>query len=708
MTSPLIWAYLISVGVLLMTAAHAAILAHGSDHARNSTAFALACLGFAGYQLCCALQYSAPDEASALAIHRWFNLFSIAIVPLMAFAARSFDRRQRSPQWFGGLLAMAVLLVADNFTSPYGYRFHTLDPDQLLTLPWGEQIRLVRGQPGIVYRAMRLVSLCVLVYALNVALSRIRTRDRLSGFVIWLGLGTMLLTLLLSSMSDSGVFALPYLGGFGFVVLAASFSLVVKREMVAHERLEKRITRALAKESLNRRRADALTEQILHQDLLTGLPNRNAFLASLERLIAQNGSEGTRLVVMLFDIDHLGAVKGTHGLAISDALLLQASRRLRSRIRDNDLLARSPGDGFSLVGNLIRTDAGVSVFCDKIRQSLTETMQVGELHFRLNASAGVAVFPDDALTAAELLAAAELALHDAKRAGSGLLRHFHPAMKESLRQRIGLESALREALDRQEFFLCYQPQVCADSGRTVGMEALLRWRHPEYGLIPPVHFIPLAEAGGQIGRIGAWVIDQACAQLAAWRQAGHAQLYVAVNISPVQLIDPGLEHVLLKAVAAHGIQPGELELEITESVLIEDPDRMVERFLALRELGFRLSIDDFGSGYSSLSYLRVLPVQAFKLDRSFVDGLCQDATSFEICASTIALARKLKLDVVAEGVETEEQAHRLRELGCPVFQGYLYSAPLEAEAAGLYLAQASGPALDAPIPPGLGPAGALR
>lgn len=686
MTSPLICAYLISVGILLMTAGHAAILAHGSGHLRHNVIFVLACLGFAGYQLCCALQYTAPDEASALAIHRWFNVCSIAVVPLMARAALSLDRRERSPRWFGWLLAYSVLLMADNFLSPYGYRFHALDPDQILTLPWGEQLRLVRGQPGLIYRATRFISLIVLVYALSVALSRVRPQDRVSGLVIWTGLGTMMLTLLLASMSDSGVIAVPYLGGFGFVVLSTAYSLVVRREMIVHERIERRFSRALAKESLNRRRADALTEQMLHQDLLTGLPNRNAFLASLERLTVQSRETGSRLVLVLLDIDHLGAVKGTHGLAVSDALLLQTSRRLRSRIRDNDLLARSPGDGFSLAGSLIRTESGIEAFCEKVSQSLADVMQTGELQFRLKASLGVAVFPDDADSAAELLAAAELALHDAQHAGTGQRRRYQPAMRENERQRIGMESGLREALEKNEFFLCYQPQVSAHNGRIVGMEALIRWQHPVSGLIPPGYFIPLAESSGMIARIGAWVIDEACRQLAAWRREGHAQLYVAINISAVQLATPDLEEVLLQAVARHGLQAGELELEITESVLIEDPERVVARFQRLRDLGFRLSIDDFGSGYSSLSYLRVLPVQAFKLDRSFVDGLCSDETSFEICASTISLARRLKLDVVAEGVETEAQASRLRELGCPVFQGYLYSEPLNAEAASAYLA----------------------
>lgn len=254
-----------------------------------------------------------------------------------------------------------------------------------------------------------------------------------------------------------------------------------------------------------------------------------------------------------------------------------------------------------------------------------------------------------------------------------------------LRQRIDLESALREALSRRQLFLCYQPQICADTSRTLAFEALIRWQHPEYGLVPPAHFIPLAEAIGLINPIGAWVVETACAQLAAWHRAGHRPLRMAVNLSARQLLDPTLENTILRALAETGLTPPDLELEITESVLIQDPKRTVERLLALRKLGLRLSIDDFGTGYSSLSYLRILPVHALKLDRSFVDEMDKDTISREICASTIRLAQRLQLEIVAEGVETETQAQQLRELGCPIFQGYLFSHPLGAEAAEQHL-----------------------
>ncbi|MBS1210597.1 MAG: hypothetical protein H6R19_2995 [Proteobacteria bacterium] len=685
MSSLLTSAYLISVGILLMAAAHAAILAHGSGHPRTNWSFAALCLGFAGFQLFNAMQYSAPDLPRALAAHRWANFFSILVVPLIAFAAASLDAKKRPLRLFAGLLGLACLAIAYNFMSPFGYRFYSLAPDQVFTFPWGESLRVLQGQPTLVYRLVRLTSLCVMVYTMNVTLSLMRMKERLSSMIIWIGLAIMGITLALGSMSDSGVIAMPYLGGFGFVFLAGAFSLLVRKEMLAHAQQEQRITRALAEAMQERHRANERADKILHQDALTGLPNRAGFCIRLENLLGLNRRLGTKLAVVLFDINHLGAIKGTHGLTTSDEVLRRVSQRLCARIRDSDVLARTRSDGFALIASHIRTDAGIGVFCEKLSSLFADPVEIDGLHFQLTASTGMAIFPNDAMTAGELLAAAELALHEAKHTGTNQLRAFDPSMKEKLQQRINLESALREAIGRQQFFLCYQPQVCATSGRTLAVEALIRWQHPEYGLVSPLDFIPLAESTGLIIQIGAWVIETACSQLAAWQQAGHGSLRMAVNLSAAQLLDPQLEDTLLGALARNGLAASDLELEITESVLIQDPEHTVDRLVALRNLGLRLSIDDFGTGYSSLSYLRVLPVQAFKLDRTFVDGMDKDTTSLEICASTIRLAESLKLDIVAEGVETEAQARQLRELGCPIFQGYFFSRPLSADAAGRYL-----------------------
>ncbi|KAF7600701.1 MAG: hypothetical protein CGU29_15195 [Candidatus Dactylopiibacterium carminicum] len=685
MTSPLISAYLVSVGILLMAGAHAAILACGRNHAAAKCLFAALCFGFAGFQFFNAMQNAAPDHASALAAHRWVGFFSILVIPLIGCATAALDTRRFPLRTMLALIAFSALAITYNFLTPYGYRFYKLAPDLMLTLPWGEHVWLIRGEPTLIYRLIRLVSLCVMIYMMQVVFSHAQLRDRLSRLLIGAGVAVLMVAALLAGMSDSGTLAIPYLGGFVFVFLAGAFSLLIRRELIRHALNEKRIERALHREARSRRLADARADRNLHTDTLTGLPNRAGFFLKLQALMAQGAHQDAMIVVLRLDIDRLGILKGTHGIATSDEALLKASQRLLDNIRNSDVLARTSNDGFALIGNHLADKAGIEAFRRKLGSIFEQAFDIGGHSLKLTACVGTAIFPDDALSATDLLAAAELALQDARSVGPNQQRSFRPELQEKLRQRIDLESALREALSRRQLFLCYQPQICADTSRTLAFEALIRWQHPEYGLVPPAHFIPLAEAIGLINPIGAWVVETACAQLAAWHRAGHRPLRMAVNLSARQLLDPTLENTILRALAETGLTPPDLELEITESVLIQDPKRTVERLLALRKLGLRLSIDDFGTGYSSLSYLRILPVHALKLDRSFVDEMDKDTISREICASTIRLAQRLQLEIVAEGVETETQAQQLRELGCPIFQGYLFSHPLGAEAAEQHL-----------------------
>lgn len=684
MTTPLTSAYLVSVGVLLMAAAHAALQARSSRHRTTNWLFALTCVAFACFQYFCAQQHVATDAVSALSAHRWLNVFSILVIPLIAMGAATLDSR-RSPALLLTVCVLAGIALLYNFLSPYGYRFHELGPDKLITLPWGEQARLVQGEPSLIYRLTRLMSLIVLMYALKVTLGLRSLQERPVRQLLYIGLCIMAVTLALSSLTDSGLMALPYTGGFGFVFMAGAFALWIRQEMLTLTLHEKRITRALLQETRGRQLADARAEQILLNDELTGLLNRAGFNQHLSYLLEQNRQQGGRLALLLISIDNLGVVKGAHGIAASDELLQQMALRIGERIRESDVLAHTSSDGFSLIAPYMKHPNGVEVLCNKLRQVFDIPFEIGGKILRVNISMGLATHPADATTDSELIAAAELALHEARNAGASQFRAYHPAQRESMRARIDLESALRSALPRGQLYLCYQPQVCATSSRTLAMEALLRWQHPEHGLVPPLQFIPIAETNGQIIEIGAWVIETACKQLATWHRAGHAGLRMAVNLSVVQLQDPSLEQRLLESLNRWGLSPPDLELEITESVLIHKPEKAVQRFAALRKLGIRLSIDDFGTGYSSLNYLRVLPIQAFKLDRSFIEGLGKDETCLEICASTIHLAQNLGLDIVAEGVETEIQVQWLRTLGCPILQGYLFARPLNAAEASTHL-----------------------
>ncbi|MEN3113391.1 putative bifunctional diguanylate cyclase/phosphodiesterase [Uliginosibacterium paludis] len=683
MTSPLLTAYLISVGIMLMTSAHALLLTYRSKPAHLNLIFMAICLSLGCFQFACARQYYAPDAASALVAHRWGNVFWLAILPLIALAMESLEAERRifriSP-WIA-LASLAGILL--NFVMPYGYRFSAVRPDHVVLMPWGEALRFIQGSTSLVNHAMGFTSLLLAVYCVLSVRRLQRAGVRLPVRILWGSMLIMIVSRVLAALSDDGVIAVPYLGGFAFILISAAFSFTVRREMLTRELHEKRAIRALANE---RRRKGLPGPGKRGLDPLTGLPDRHNFITRLDAMIRDHELDDARLAVFLFDIDRLSAIKATHSVETGNAVLCAGARRLQARIRESDLLARTQGDGFALAAGHIRTESAPAVLQAKLAGVFEEAIDTGDMALRITASCGIAIFPEHGHTAEALFAAAELALQEARSAGAGQTRSFSPAMREDLRERIQFENDLRNALDLGQFFLCYQPQICATTGRTMTMEALIRWQHPEYGLIGPCEFIPLAESAGLIKRIGAWVIETACAQLARWRADGHEQLRMAVNLSARQLPEPGLAERIGEVLNRHRLTPADLELEITESVLMQDSERSTNRLMALRRLGLRLSIDDFGTGYSSLSYLRLLPVQAFKLDRSFVDTMERSETSLEICDSAIRLAKNLGLDIVAEGVETETQAQLLREMGCPLLQGYLFSRPLDAASAGLFLA----------------------
>ena len=300
-------------------------------------------------------------------------------------------------------------------------------------------------------------------------------------------------------------------------------------------------------------------------------------------------------------------------------------------------------------------------------------------------SIGLSTFPADGDSVETLLKHADIAMYAAKALGKNNFQFFSPAMNEGAIERMHIEQELRLALEREEFVLHYQPQVCAADGSISGLEALVRWRHPQNGMISPIKFIPVAEEIGLIEKLGAWVLNEACRQLAAWKAAGVHAKRIAVNLSAHQLRSPDLLELVRTTMARHDIGVGELELEVTESVAMEDPQRAIDKLKALHELGVELAIDDFGTGYSSLAYLKLLPIQTLKLDRAFVKDIETDENDATISIATIALAHSLDLAVVAEGVETEAQRSFLVSHRCDILQGYLFSKPLPADEAAAFL-----------------------
>lgn len=669
-----------------MGAFHAALLARSSAYTRASWAFAGICLSFSLFQFCAAIQYVAQDFQTAMFAHKWLNLFSLLIITLIAYLVASLENKKSSFIASHIVAAIAAIVIIYNFATPFGYRFESMHQDGLTTLPWGEPINIFSGEPTLVYRFIRFVSLLVLIYTIVFSVKIRKLGGRLSHRLIWTSIVLMLVTSSFAGFSDSGIEKMPYLGGFGFLFLVAAFSVLIRADVSNRKIEEVRINKALEREVKSHKIATQRFEHALHNDTLTGLPNRAGALIRLHSQIHTNKLNLTKMAVFLFDLDRLGIINGTCGHRVGDQLLREVAQRLQSNVRDSDLIARLGSGGFVIAASGLKGQSCVTSLQEKLYGALDSPFDVAGSMLKITFSAGVAIFPDDASGAEDMLAAAELALHDAKSRGLGNLRFFHPSLKENIQANIDFENALKQALEKQEFFLCYQPQILALDGRTVCLEALIRWQSPTYGLVMPDRFIPLAESMGLISSIGTWVIESACEQLALWHAMGFGELRVAVNLSAQQLLDSALEETVSRALQRYQLSGGDLELEITESVLMQEPERSIERLGGLRKLGVRLSIDDFGTGYSSLGYLRVLPVHAFKLDRSFVRDIGKGGKDLEICATSIGLAKNLGLEIVAEGVETEAQMQQLRTLGCHLLQGYFFAKPLIVEAASKFLA----------------------
>jgi predicted signal transduction protein with EAL and GGDEF domain len=366
------------------------------------------------------------------------------------------------------------------------------------------------------------------------------------------------------------------------------------------------------------------------------------------------------------------------GHKAGDVLLMTVAARLRSSLRDTDTVARLSGDEFVVILSQHEDQPLTHDIVQRVMDSVAQPVMLGPKEFFVTCSIGVAAYPSDGTPPDSLIEHADIAMYRAKKLGRNNFQFYTPAMNEESLERVRIESALRNALERNEFVLHYQPQVDLKTGQIVGMEALIRWKHPELGMVPPNRFIGVAEDTGLIVPIGAWVMRTACAQNKAWQDAGLGRLRVAVNLSARQFsaaeLLAGIEQVLTDT----GLDPSCLELELTESLFMSDVTPAVELLHRMKSLGIQLSIDDFGTGYSSFSYLSRFPIDVLKIDRSFVNDITIDANDAAIVASIIALAHNLRLSVIAEGVETAEQLDYLRHQGCDEMQGYYFSRPLPA------------------------------
>ncbi|MFM2288020.1 MAG: hypothetical protein RL684_1163 [Pseudomonadota bacterium] len=421
---------------------------------------------------------------------------------------------------------------------------------------------------------------------------------------------------------------------------------------------------------------EAVNRQLRHlatHDVLTGLPNRVLLDDRLAQGIARAEREGHGLAVAVIDLDRFKQVNDSFGHRMGDELLKEVAQRLQGVVRSIDTIARLGGDEFVMILDRLEQRADAEHIADRAIAVLREPVHVTGADLHTSASIGFAVYPADGTTIETLLAHADAAMYCAKQRGRNNVQYFAPGMNAATQEKIRLEGDLHEALRLKQMELHYQPKVDTRSGKIHGAEALIRWRHPERGLVPPADFIPLAEECGLIDSIGEWVVREACRQASAWQHAGLEPVRVAVNLSAFQFRHGGLLQVIQKALQDHDLDPRLLEVEITESALMSDPEESVGILEHLSKMGVLVSVDDFGTGYSSMSYLRRFPIDKLKIDRSFINELSSRPDDASIVKAIVSLAHSLRLKVVAEGVETPAQLELLRHLGCDQYQGYYYS-----------------------------------
>ncbi|MFI4941397.1 MAG: EAL domain-containing protein, partial [Burkholderiales bacterium] len=438
---------------------------------------------------------------------------------------------------------------------------------------------------------------------------------------------------------------------------------------------------ATSRDITERKLAESEIHSLAFYDVLTHLPNRRLLMDRLNQTMALGSRNGLYGAILFLDLDNFKALNDTKGHDIGDLLLFEVAKRLQGCVREGDTVGRFGGDEFVLIleGLSSKQDEAIAqaeIVAEKVRAALGKSFQLGGLVYHGTTSIGINLFLDHSGTTDELFKQADVAMYQAKQSGRNAIRFFDPAMQAVLEARSELEAALRGALSKQQFSLHYQIQVDA-ALRPIGAEALLRWQHPDLGMVPPVRFIPLAEETGLIVPIGQWVLESACAQIKLWEgDPLFRDLNIAVNVSAREFRQESFVAQIKAVLDKCGIKPNRLKLELTESLILHNVEDSISKMQQLKSMGVDFSMDDFGTGFSSLSYLKRLPLDQIKIDQSFVRDISTDSSDAAIVQTIIAMAETLGLKVIAEGVETEAQREFLDLRGCPAFQGYLFSRPV--------------------------------
>ena len=419
-------------------------------------------------------------------------------------------------------------------------------------------------------------------------------------------------------------------------------------------------------------------QELANFDNLTHLPNRALFCDRLRQAILQTGRTQEQIATIFIDLDHFKDVNDTLGHRLGDLLLKAAAERLSAAVRTSDTVARLGGDEFTVMLPNVKNSHGPVVVSSKILKNLSEPFQIEDHEIHISGSIGIALYPTNGMTVEELLKNADTAMYEAKKNGKNTFQFYAEEMSSKTQSRIAMLGDLHHVLDRGELVLYYQPKIAIPNYRLIGMEALLRWQHPHLGMVPPDGFIPLAEETGLIVPIGEWVLREACRQIKDWQAKGHPPLPIAINVSPVQFRRLQFAETMREILQETGVPPSLIEIELTESAIMQDVETTVTILSDIKAMGIKVSVDDFGTGYSSLSQLKRFPIDTLKIDKSFVLNISRNKEDEAIVTAIVSMARSLGMNIVAEGVETTDQMQILAVKGCRQMQGYLFSKPLPA------------------------------
>lgn len=454
------------------------------------------------------------------------------------------------------------------------------------------------------------------------------------------------------------------------------------QEYLAKDQLNSSAVLRAIRYAIDRKRMEAHLTHLSNHDPLTGLANRTLCKDRLEQALARARRQNTVVALLFIDLDHFKSINDTFGHETGDTVLKQAAVRLRSCVREDDTVARLGGDEFIVILESLHSDEVVSYIAEKIIEALSKVFVAGEYEVHITASVGISVHQGvENVDADQLMKYSDIAMYEAKAEGRNDFKYFTDAMRNASKRRIFLEKGLKDALQNREFVLAYQPQIDqtghADS-RLIGGEALLRWRHPQLELLTPNFFLPVLLETNHIFAVNEWILRAACMQWRRWLDEGRVpqNASVSINLDARQFDQKNLIELVEKALAGSGLKGGQLDLEITENLLMKNTDKNIQTLNDLKKLGVTLSLDDFGTGFCSLAYLKYLPVDRLKIDRTFIKNILTDSSDRAIAASIITLARQLNIEVLAEGVESREQVELLVECGCHLFQGYYYARPL--------------------------------